>query len=182
MRACVPKRLRQAPTSASVSGSPATNSQRSAGSVVPLRAPCSQACSTVGVVWTTLIAARASQPVGSSRSRSCGMHKVAPLASGRKMSRSSGSNDRPISCDTRSSEFTPNSLRCQSMNWLRPAWRPSTALGVPVLPEVKKMYAGSSGKTATGVNAGVPASWAGPINRSSRSGCSTSVVRVPALA
>lgn len=43
--------------------------------------------------------------------------------------------------------------------WVRLAWQARTALGVPVVPEVYRIWAGSPGPTATGSSSGAAVSF-----------------------
>ena len=76
---------------------------------------------------------------------SSGTQTTAPLVNGRKTSLRTGSNDTLVNWAHRSPGPTPNSSRCQARKWASPLWLPNTPLGTPVLPDVKKTYAASSG-------------------------------------
>jgi hypothetical protein len=66
-----------------------------------------------------------------------GMHKVAPEHNGTKMSRRNGSKVGMVSRLVRRPGPTPNSSISHPMKCPRPRRLPTTALGVPVDPDVK---------------------------------------------
>ena len=76
-----------------------------------------------------------------------GTQSVAPTHKGVKISRSRGSWERPDSILNRSDLSSSNSLQCHSRKWDKGRCVPTMPFGWPVVPEVKTMYAVSSGAT-----------------------------------
>src|SRR6266446_4702176 len=67
--------------------------------------------------------------------------QLRPKLNGVKMSRNNGSCESPESMLNLSSCFSPNSCACHFTKWVNGRWAPTIALGFPVEPEVKAIYA-----------------------------------------
>jgi hypothetical protein len=99
-------------------------------------------------MWATVISCSANHRHSASASKivACGgMWSVAPIESGVKMSRSSGSWLRPESIDTRSRALIAPCAACQAMKCGSGACAVRIPFGAPMLPEVKLTYASCRG-------------------------------------
>ena len=125
-----------------------------------------------GVRWATVTRSRRIQPAshpGAPIWSGSGTTIVAPTDSGQNMSRWIGSWARPDSIEKRSSAVTPNRSLCHGRKWVREPWRPSTAFGSPVEPDVNVRQAGLSAPMASVMARQLPGGHGSSAGHGSRS-------------
>ena len=118
-----PNESRHCRTSESVKASPAKKVQRSADNETGFVRSFAQVWASVGTVCKIEICSRSSQAAicsDDSCSSGSGRQRVAPLVSGRKISRNTTSNESPVSWALRSAAVIWNCSRCHFRKWLKP--------------------------------------------------------------